>query len=194
VHPLDRVGVRVAVVARAVPDVAPPDPQAPVALGYERRAVGPDVDEHAVEVGDAAPGKGLRHARVGAQLLVALVPLVDRHVRVLSGQVPPVGHSTGGQGHHGPVRLVVLAVPADHQRLPSRGFGCSLGRLAQLDGRDPPTLVHATLVLQDRGHLPELLGGQGIERVHRSSCHVILKASGPTGRGLLRGDWRTGGL
>src|SRR5439155_21854720 len=53
VHPGDRVGVRVAGGAGAVPDVAPADAPPAVALGHERGAVRPDVDEHEVEVGDA---------------------------------------------------------------------------------------------------------------------------------------------
>ena len=83
------VGVRVAELAAPEPQVAPADPPPRVALGHERRAVGPHVGQHPRQVGDAAPAERLDDGRMGANHLVALVPLVDGHVRLLPGQVLP---------------------------------------------------------------------------------------------------------
>jgi hypothetical protein len=77
--------VRVGAGHRPAPHVAPTDPAVLVLLRHEEVAVGPDVDEDQVGVGDAAPGEGLDHLRVTAQHLVAIVPLVDREVRLDPG-------------------------------------------------------------------------------------------------------------
>ena len=116
VQPGDRVGVRARALRAAVPDVGPADAAAAVGLRDEVRAVGPGVDQHPVEVGDAAAGERLDHARVAAQRLVALVELVDGHVRLAVGLVLP-GHDTVLAERHGrPVDLPVVAVPADDDR------------------------------------------------------------------------------
>ena len=81
-------------VLAAVPDVGPADAPAAVRLGHEVRAVGPGVDQDPVQVGDPAGGERLDHARVAAQRLVALVELVDGHVRLAAGLVLP-GRSRG---------------------------------------------------------------------------------------------------
>ena len=87
--------------AAPVPQVAPADPPPRVALGDERRAVGPHVGQHPGQVGDAAPGQRLDDGRVGAEHHVALVPLVDGHVGLLPGQVLPGGDRVPGQRHGG---------------------------------------------------------------------------------------------
>ena len=51
----DVVSVRVALLAGPGPDVAPAQPESPVALGDERGAVGPHVGQHQGHVGDPAP-------------------------------------------------------------------------------------------------------------------------------------------
>ena len=89
VQPGDRVGVRARALLAAVPDVGPADAAAAVGLGHEVRAVGPGVDQHPVQVGDPAVGERLDHARVAAQRRVALVELVDGHVRLPVGLVLP---------------------------------------------------------------------------------------------------------
>ena len=167
----DVVGVGVAPLAAPVPQVAPADPAARVALGDERRAVGPHVGQHQGHVGDPAPAKRLDDGRVGAQHLVALVPLVDGHVRLLAGQVLPGGDLVRGQRHGAAVGLAVGAVPADHQRLPPgqpprlKGGQIRLGRLLQLDGGEPPAVADAAVTAHDRGGLADLLGGQRVQRV-----------------------------
>ncbi len=113
----DAMRVRIAVLACPVPHVRPADPQAAIALGDERRAIGPDIGEHAAHVGDAAPGQRSCELRVVAQHLIALMPLVQRHVRLLARQLLPCDDRVIGQRHHSAVGLPGCAVPADRDRL-----------------------------------------------------------------------------
>ena len=170
VQPGHVVRVRIAVRAAPVPHVRPADPQAAVPFGHQRGAVGPHVGEHQGHVGDPAPGQRLGQRRVGPEHLVALVPLIDGHVRLLAGQVLPARHRVAGQGHHGPVGLPVRAVPAHHDRVPAgrrirRQRG--LARLPELDRREPPARADPALAPQDRGRLPDLLRRQRVERMCR---------------------------
>ena len=96
-QPADVVRVGVALLAAAVPDVRPAQPQATVAWRDQVRAEGPEVGKDARAIGDAAPGERRGQPRVGAQHLVALVPLVQRDVRLLAGERLP-----GGDGVTGP--------------------------------------------------------------------------------------------
>ena len=179
----DVVGVRVAALAAPVPQVAPADPAARVAVGDERRAVGPHVGEDPGQVGDPAPGQRLGDGRVGAQHLVALVPLVDGHVGLLAGQVIPRGDLVRGQRHGPAVGPAVGAIPADHQRLPpvqpprlevrpGRARKIGLGRLLQLDGGEPPAIADAAVTAHDRGGLADLLRRQRVQRVGHDSPFV----------------------
>ena len=168
----DVVGVRVAQLAAPVPDVGPADPATFVTLGDERRAVGPHVRQHQRHVGHAAAGERLGHRGVGAEHLIALVPLVHGHVRLLAGQILPARDAVAGQRHGGAARLAVGTVPADHDRLsglrPAAGLELGqhvLGRLLQLDRGEPPAIADLAVTPQDRGRLPDLVGRQRIERM-----------------------------
>ena len=131
VQPGDVVRVRAAVRAAAVPHVGPADPQPAVALGDERGAVGPDVGQHQGHVGDVAPGQRRDQLRVRAEHLVALVPLVHGHVRVLAVLQPlPAGDRAVGQGDHRPVGPAVLPVPAHGQGLAARAADSRRAALA----------------------------------------------------------------
>jgi hypothetical protein len=120
VQPVHRVGVGVGALRAAVPDVGPADAPSAVALGDEPHAVVPHVEQHRVDL-DRAPGQGLDHARVAAQGLVALVPLVDGHVRLLTRPVLPGHDALVVEGDDGLVRVPVVAVPHDDDGLPGRG-------------------------------------------------------------------------
>ncbi len=109
----DGVGVRARAGLAAVPDVGPADAPAAVRLRHEVRAVRPRVDQDAVHVGDAAGGERLDHARVAAQRLVALVELVDGHVRLAVGLVVPRQDTIRLEVDARLVDLAVVAVPAD---------------------------------------------------------------------------------
>ena len=75
------------------------------------------------------------------------------------------------QRHDGAVRRAVVAVPAHDDRLARRGRN-ALHRLLELDRREPPALADAVVAPQDRGRLPELVGGEGVERVHGRHPHT----------------------
>ena len=75
--------------AERIPGVRPADPPPRVALGDEEAAVAPDVEQDLVHVRDPALGQRLDQARLGAQRLVALVPLVGREVGLDALQVLP---------------------------------------------------------------------------------------------------------
>jgi hypothetical protein len=105
---------------------------------------------------------------VGAQHLVALVPLVHGHVRLLAGQVLPRCYFAAGQGDGGAVGLAVGAVPADHDRFPARllaGLQGGLGRLLELDRGEPPAAADPAIAPQDRGRLPDLVRRQRVKRM-----------------------------
>ena len=70
----------------AVPDVGPADPSVCVLRRRDRRAVGPDVDQHQIHVGHAALGERLDHRRMPAQHLVGLVVIGDGHRWVFAGR------------------------------------------------------------------------------------------------------------
>ena len=119
VQPGDGVGVRARALAAAVPDVGPADAAAAVGLGDEVRAVGPGVDQDAVQLGDPAAGERLDHARVAPQRRVALVELVDGHVRLPVGLVLPGGDALLAERD---ARLVDLRRPRGSSRSrPPRG-------------------------------------------------------------------------
>ena len=142
-----RVGVGVGVFVIPVPDVRPADPHAPVPVCDERAPVSPDVEEHLVEVRDAAGGERLHDPRVLAQCHVALVELVGRDVGLLARVMLPRYDAVIGERDHRLVGLAVLAVPADHPRFardrvsrrkaPNHVFR----RLLQLDGGEAPSSV-----------------------------------------------------
>ena len=90
-QPAEVVRVGITFLAAAVPDVRPAQPQATVTWRDQVRAKGPEVGEDARAISDAAPGERRRQGRVVAQHLVALVPLVQRDVRLLAGQRLPGG-------------------------------------------------------------------------------------------------------
>ena len=176
-QPAEVVRVGVALLAAAVPDVRPAQPQATVTWRDQVGAKGPEVGEDARAIGDAAPGERRRQVRVVAQHLVALVPLVQRDIRLLAGERFPAGDGAGVQRHHGAVSMAIVAVPAHGQRLaggrlaglrvqgvPAQGV---LGRLAEFDRGDPPPRAHLPVPPQHPGDLPEFLGGQRIERMAR---------------------------
>ena len=171
----DVMGVRVGLLAAPVPDIAPAEPSAAVPLGYQRGAVGPHVGQHQGQVGDPAPGQRLDDRGVGAEHLVALVPLIDGHVRLLAGQVLPCCDVVAGQRDGGAVGLAVRAVPADDDRLPAhrlasprvglhQGQG-GLGRLLQLDRGEPPGGPDSAVAFQDRRGLADLLRRQRVQRM-----------------------------
>ena len=119
---------------------AQPTRPAAVRLGDEVRAVGPGVDQHAVHVGDAAAGERLDHARVAPQRRVALVELVDGHVRLLAGLVLPARRRGPRRARRPPCRPGRRR--GSSRSRPPRGRSASpaakartrrLGRLAQLD-------------------------------------------------------------
>ena len=171
----DVVGVRVALLAAPVPDVAPAQPEPLIALGHQRGAVSPHVGQHQGHVRDPAQRQRLHQRGVGTEHLVALVPLVDGHVRMLAGQVFPVGDFVAGQGDGGAVGLAVGAVPADHGGLPAhrpasllvslQGGQSGLSRLLQLDRGEPPGAADPAIAPQDRGRLPDLVGCQRVQRM-----------------------------
>ena len=204
VQPGDRVGVRARALLAAVPDVRPADAAAAVGLRDEVRAVGPGVDQHAVHLRDPAAGERLDDPRVAAQRRVALVELVDGHVRLPVGLVVPARDAILAERDDRLVDLAVVAVPADHHRLADdlvarrEVADDRLGGLAQLDRREAPVLAHAALAAQDRRGQADLVRRQRVERVRRSrhadrGCWAITRREAtvaPTNRGepLWSGD------
>ena len=96
--------------------------------------------------------------------------ITDRS-RVLSDMWAYGAALVPGQRHHRPVRLAVGAVPDDDDGLPpgqcpglERGQ-VGLGRLLQLDGREPPAVAHPAVTTDDRGRLADLFGGQRVQWV-----------------------------
>ncbi len=177
----DRVGVRARAVLAAVPDVGPADAAAAMRLGHEVRAVRPGVDQHAVEVGDPAVRERLDHARVLPQRGVALVELVDGHVRLPVGLVLPRFNAIGAERHAGLVDPAVVAVPAHDDglavdRVAGREPGDGrLRGLAQLDRGEAPALADALVAAQDRRRGADLVAGQRVERMRRH--HSTSRAS-----------------
>jgi len=169
VEPVHGVGVRVAALLGPVPGVGPAKPQPLVLLGHEKVAIGPHLHEDLGDVGDPAPGERVHDTRVCAQRLVALVQLVDGQVRLLARLVPPGEHPILGERDDRLVRLAIVPVPADDGRLAGDrvtgpvGANGLLGRLLQLDGRQPPAVGDAPIAAQHHRHLAELLGRQGVE-------------------------------
>src|SRR5215467_6852863 len=95
----DVVGVWIAVVAASLPDVSPANSPATVACRHKCGAVCPDVSQDAVQILNATTGKRFNHLRMLAQHEIALVPLVQGDVRLLTWQVPPGCHRAVGQRH-----------------------------------------------------------------------------------------------
>src|SRR6202034_2463127 len=93
---------------------------------------------------------------------------------------------------HCPERFAVRPVPADGCGL-ARGWRVrSLGRLDQLDGREPPARRgDPAVAARSGGDGSDLVGGQRVERV-RVMAHgqAILNDVGVTGSGC----WRTIGV
>ena len=140
-----------------------------VLLGQQMRAERPGVDEHQVEVGDAAPRQHLDDPRVLAQRHVGLVVLVDRDVGLRARPRLERGHAVVVDRDDGAVGHVLRAVPEMHDalarrpraRLPQRG----LVGLVEVDERDPPPVPDAVLPPQRPGHQADLVGRQRIERM-----------------------------
>ena len=105
--------VRVRVAARGVPhpDVAPADAPPGVPLGDEVRAVGPHVDEHELGVGDPPGRERGAHLGVGAHRRVAVVPLVDRGVRLAARLRLPRGDGVVGEREVGDEGQPVAGAP-----------------------------------------------------------------------------------
>ena len=176
VQPADVVGVRAAPLAAAVPDVRPAEPQAPVSLGDERGAVAPHVGQHQGQVGDPAAGQRLGQRGMTAEHLVALMPFVHRHVRLLAGQVVPRHDPGTGQGHHRPVGPAAGPVPAHHDRLAAGQLArlesrqVVLARFPELNRRESPAGAHPAVPPQDRGCLPDFPVGQRIQRMRNAGA------------------------
>ena len=153
----DRVGVRARPVLAAVPDVRPADAPAAVGLRHEVRAVRPGVDQHAVEVGDPAVRERLDHARVAPQRLVALVELVDGHVRLAVGLVLPATRRDRRRARRAPCRPCRRR--GSSTRSPPRGRSRRRGEvadrrlrgLAQLDRGEAPAVADVLVAAHDRG-------------------------------------------
>ena len=86
----------------------------------------------------------------------------------------------------GAVGRAVVAVPAHDDRL-ARGRRDALLRLLELDRREAPALADAVVAAQDRGRLAELVGGEGVERVHAITTSDGFEDLQPA-RQLLVGD------
>ena len=177
-QPGDRVGVRARALLAAVPDVGPADAAAAVGLGDEVGAVGPGVDQDAVHLGDPAAGERLDHARVAAQRLVALVELVDGHVRLAVGLVLPGRRRGPRRARRPPCRPAPSSrfqqMTTASRRISSpaaKSRTVCLRRLAQLDRGEAPALADALVAAQDRRGQADLVGRQRVERVRRS-CHA----------------------
>src|SRR5262245_65552001 len=81
------MGVRVAPLATAHPNVAPADASPGVLRRHQRRSVSPHIDEHPVEIGDAAFGERLGQCRIVTDKLIDLMPIVGCHVGVMAREV-----------------------------------------------------------------------------------------------------------
>ena len=175
----DRVRVRARAGLLAVPDVGPAHPAAAMLLRNQVRAVGPGVDQDPVHVRDPACGERLDHARVLAQRLVALDELVDGHVRLAVGDLVPALDGVAGERDRRLVDTPVVAVPADHDRVPvARAVADRLlGRLAQLDRGEPPAVGDALVAPQDACGLTDLVRAQRIERVSGHPTSLASRSS-----------------
>ena len=141
-------------------------------LGHEVRAVGPGVDQDPVHVGDAAARERLDHARVAAQRVVALVELVDGHVRLAVGLVLPGRDAVVAERDDAPCRpapssrFQQMTTASRADRVAGREVADGrLRRLAQLDRGEPPALADALVAAQDRRGRADLVGRQRVERV-----------------------------
>ena len=171
-QPAHRVGVGVGVGGVAQPDVAPADAAALVGGGDEVGAVGPDVDEHEIGIGDPALGERGEDVGVAAHGRVAVVPLVDGGVGLLARLGVPGQQGVVGEREHADVGGAVVGVPGDDAGLArDRVAGLErahhvLRRLPQLDRSDAPVRAGDVLLApEDLRHRAELLGGQRVERV-----------------------------
>jgi hypothetical protein len=85
------------------------------------------------------PGERRHQPRMTAEHVVALVPLVHGHIRLLAWKVLPSHDAAAGQPHHRPVGQAVVGVPADGHRFAARRRAGQdrpegiLGRLNELD-------------------------------------------------------------
>ena len=154
------------------PGVRPAEPPVAVLRRRHRVAVGPGVHEHQVDVGDAALGQGGNDVGMGAQQLVALDELVDGEVGLHSGNVLERLDAIVGQRHHALVGGVGRPLQADHVGAPRwrrspvvERAQLGLARFGQLDRREPPSVSHAVLALQDRRDRPELVAAERIQWV-----------------------------
>ena len=140
--------------------------------------VRPGVDEHQVEIGEAALGEGRDDVGVLDQHLVRLVPLVEGHVGLLAGHGLPGEQGVVGQRDQGLVGGPLVAAPAGDPGLAAdRVAGGErpddvLGRLPQLDRGEAPALVDAAVPAQDGGGGAELVSGERVERVHGHACSL----------------------
>ena len=127
--------------AERIPGVGPADAAAGVLLGDEEAAVAPDVEQHLVHVGDPALGQHLDQARLGAQRLVALVPLVGREVGLDALQHLPRGGGVRGEVDDGAVGRAAVAVPADDDRLALGDSAPFSGSLSSIDAKRQRSLT-----------------------------------------------------
>jgi hypothetical protein len=130
---------------------------------------------------------------VTVEHLVALVPFVHGHVRLLAGQVFPADDGAAGEGDDRAVGLAVAGVPADGHRLavrprprrPARAAGPHapgaprvpagehrlqriLGRLGKLDRGETPVVADPPVTAQHGNDLAELGGCQRVKRMRRA--------------------------
>ncbi len=145
VQPAEQPGVRVGAGRGLDPAVRPADPAVPELRRRDRVSVGPGVEEHQVDVGDAAAAQRGDDVGMRAQQLVAFGELVDGEVGLHPRDVFEHLDVVVGQRHHALVGGVGAAVEADHRGAPRwsgpaglerRQLG--LGRFDRLDRREAP--------------------------------------------------------
>ena len=124
-------------------------------------------------------GERLDHARVAAQRLVALVELVDGHVRLAVGLVLPGDDAVLAERDARLVDAAVVAVPADHDGLArDRVARLRTSRTVSLDGsrssieakRQRSPTPWSRRRMRRRG--ADLVGAERVERMRRSTEHV----------------------
>ena len=171
-RPVTGIGIRVGPRLLAPPDVGPGQPAIGVLLGDEVRAVRPGLDEHAIHVGDPAARQRLDHPRLAAHRLVDLVELVDGHVRLAVGLVPPLEDAVLRERDERPCRpsrhrgsSTPPAPRAGHDAPATIAAHGGLGGLAQFDRRESPAIADLALAPQQRHDATDLVGRERIQRM-----------------------------